>query len=74
MSEKKVYNVKAIIDRQYNITMINNDVMPFEILEPKKSFDIPIVVHTMSARKLEIITEWQDENGNIIQNKQIRAL
>ena len=74
LSEKKVYNIKAIIDRQYNITMINNDVMPFEILEPKKSFDIPIVVHTMSARKLEIITEWQDENGNIIQNKQIRAL
>lgn len=74
LSEKPVYNVKAFIDNQYSILIINDDVMPFEILEPKKSFELSLVIHAMSARKFEVVTEWQDESGNKFENKQIRSL
>ena len=73
LSSKSVYNVNVVIDKKYNIVMIN-DIMPYEVLEVGKSFDIPIVVHTMSSTKFEIITEWENDRGNRLSNKQLRDL
>lgn len=39
-SDKSVFNVKVKIDKEYNVPIIDNDVLPLETLEPKNSFDL----------------------------------
>lgn len=38
--------------------------LPFEILEPQKSFDLGFSTFDSALVKLQIKTEWEDENGN----------
>ena len=61
--KRSVYNVVATIPNEYGITMINDDKMPYEFLDPQKGFEIPCVVYTGSSSKFLVITEWDDVEG-----------
>ena len=59
-------NVTASWDENRQIIIYDQDKMPFEILEPQKSFDLAISVISAfsgSPRKLRITTTWEDSNG-----------
>lgn len=58
------YNVNATIQKDSNIFLIDREKLPFEQLEPQKSFEIVAVVSMNSASKFYITTEWTDEEGN----------
>lgn len=51
----KVYNVSARFEEGSKIFLMDSK-MPFDELEPKKSFEDHIVVHMGSARKFRITT------------------
>lgn len=72
-SDKSVFNVKVKIDKEYNVPIIDNDVLPLETLEPKNSFDLIIIRYMYSASKFYVITEWEDENGKTLSNKQLKV-
>ena len=72
-SDKSVFNVKVKIDKEYNVPIIDNDVLPLETLEPKNSFDLIIIRYMNSASKFYVITEWEDENGKTLSNKQLKV-
>lgn len=72
-SDKSVFNVKVKIDKEYNVPIIYNDVLPLETLEPKNSFDLIIIRYMNSASKFYVITEWEDENGKTLSNKQLKV-
>ena len=59
----KVYNVSAEFEKDSQI-IIWNSKMPFDELEPKKSFEEHLIVHNGSARKFKITTSWEDADGN----------
>ena len=56
-------NVKASWDKGIGIIVFDQEKMPFEFLEPQKSFDLSISPYSGSPRKMQIITEWEDGNG-----------
>ena len=59
-----VYNVVATIPQEANIRLLN-EKMPFEELEPNKSFEEHLIVFLSgSANKFKITTSWEDKNGN----------
>lgn len=58
-----VYNVSASIDKEAQIIVFENDKMPFDELEPGKSFEVPVVTHFGSLRKFRIKTSWDNEKG-----------
>ena len=58
-----VYEVAAEIDKDAKIIVCNSGLMPFEVLESKKSFDVNVIVHMGSARKFNITTTWKDASG-----------
>lgn len=37
--------------------------MPFEVLEPQKSFELVITTYDGTPGKLQIKTEWENDNG-----------
>ncbi len=57
-------NVVASIEEEANIAVYEKEKMPFEVLEPNKSFDVSVGVYMGSERKFKILTEWEDENGS----------
>ncbi len=59
----KVYNVRASFQEGSEIIIIDSK-MPFDELEPKKSFEENLIVHMGSARKFKITTSWEDKDGN----------
>lgn len=59
----KVYNVSAKFEKDSQIILMDSK-MPFDELEPKKSFEEYLIVHTGSARKFRITTSWEDADGN----------
>lgn len=59
----KVTNVSANIPQESGI-ILYNDKMPFEFLEPQKSFEIVAICHMGSSSKFLITTEWTDQDGN----------
>lgn len=68
-----VFNVTAAIEKDAEIILLDSK-MPFEVLEPNKSFDENIIVHMGSARKFRITTAWQDDKGNADEKVQIVSL
>lgn len=58
-----VYNVSAHIAEEASIILMK-DKMPYDFLEPQKSFEVIAIVHGGSASKFIITTEWEDEQGN----------
>ena len=59
----KVYNVSAKFEEGSQI-ILPYSKMPFDELEPKKSFEEHLIVHNGSALKFRITTSWEDEYGN----------
>jgi hypothetical protein len=59
---KTAYNVTAQIEGVSDLELLNNDKMPFEELEPMKSFEVPIIWFSPTS-KAKILTEWTDESG-----------
>lgn len=59
-------NVSASWDKNYKIINFDQEKMPFEFLEPQKSFELSIsTLYGLngSPGKMKIITEWEDSNG-----------
>lgn len=51
--------------------LIYKDKVPYEYLEPNKSFEEIILVHGGTPKKFEVITKWENENGDFNSKKQI---
>lgn len=56
-------NITASWARESQILFFDQEKLPFELLEPQKSFDLAISTYSGSARKLCITTEWEDDDG-----------
>lgn len=56
-------NVTASWDKGSKIISFEQEKMPFEFLEPQKSFDLAISTCSGSPRKLCITTAWEDSDG-----------
>jgi len=56
-------NVVASWDNSNGIIFLDKEKMPFEALEPQKSFELTINTYNGAPSKLCIKTEWEDENG-----------
>lgn len=56
-------NVTASWDKGSQIIFFDQEKMPFELLEPQKSFDLAISTYSGSPRKLCITTAWEDSDG-----------
>lgn len=69
----KVFNVNAILEEGSEIIMVDSK-MPFDELEPNKSFEEHLIVHMGSARKFKIITSWTDDQGNKQEKIQMASL
>lgn len=52
------------------ITNFDKNKMPFEFLEPQKSFELLIITYDFPPRKLCITTEWENEQGEKNTKKQ----
>ncbi|MBS5734262.1 MAG: hypothetical protein KHW87_06130 [Clostridiales bacterium] len=58
-------NVQVMLEvRKENISFPDSEKLPFEELEPGKSFELEFSIYEYVPRKLQIKTEWEDENGN----------
>lgn len=57
------YNINVSVDEKLGIR-IHSDILPYEILKSRQSFDINVLTHDFSKRKAKIHLEWDDENGN----------
>ena len=56
-------NVSASWDSKSGILFFDQEKMPFESLEPQKSFELSISTFPGAARKICIKTIWEDING-----------
>ena len=56
-------NVTASWDKASKVLFFDQEKMPFEFLDPQKSFELSISTFSGSARKLCITTKWEDDMG-----------
>ena len=63
--------VTAKFEGDPSIMIIADDKMPFDELEPNKSFDVNIIMHMGSASKFKILTEWNDRSGQHFSKSQM---
>ena len=56
-------NVTASWEKGTQIIFVDQEKMPFELLEPQKSFDLGISTYFGSPSKLCITTAWEDLDG-----------
>ena len=56
-------NVTVSWDKESQIIFFDQEKLPFELLEPQKSFDLAISTYSGSPRKLCITTAWEDSDG-----------
>ena len=56
-------NIVASWDATEYVLIFDKEKMPFEELKSQKSFELSISTYNGSPRKLNIKTEWDDENG-----------
>lgn len=66
-----VTNVNAKFVDNPRIIMFDDEKMPFEELEPQKGFELALLTHAGSSRKVKIQTEWNDDKGNNHSKQQI---
>ncbi len=57
------YNVTASVNEESQIMILDNEKMPFEVLEPQKNFELILITHMGSASKLTVTTEWENKDG-----------
>lgn len=48
--------------------------MPFDELEPNKSFESALLVYMGSSEKFRVTTTWEDENKNTHEKTQVVSL
>jgi len=68
---KTAYNVN--IEFEDNLGIINMDPskLPFEELEPMKSFELVLLVEYSALRKGRVLTVWEDENHKRMEKRQM---
>jgi len=66
-------NVNIAVDNSQEFIIINNNILPFEILSPNKSIEIPVLTG-FGASKFKITTSWKDTNGEYNQHEQYVSL
>ncbi len=57
-----VYDVSAKF-KEKGIFLHSDGKMPFDQLDPQKSFEVVVIAHDNSVKKFHIITEWTDTEG-----------
>lgn len=56
-------NIVASWENSEGIICFDKEKMPFEVLEPKKGFELVIDTYGNAPGKLQIKTEWETESG-----------
>lgn len=67
----KAKNINVTWDKTEGIMSFDTDKLPFDELEPNKSFEIAIFLYGGAPSKLYITTEWVDEGGTKGSKKQL---
>lgn len=57
------YKINLTISKDANIIICDDDKLPFDELESKKSFEIAIIYYPGGSSKFKITTEWDDQSG-----------
>lgn len=60
-----VYNVTATFEGTPGIIIMDREKQPFDELESGKGYELVLVAYGNHNPKFKIITEWEDENGEI---------
>ena len=47
--------------------------MPYEYLEPGNSFEEHVLIHMGSSHKFKITSQWENEQGEVFTNEQLRS-
>lgn len=68
------FDITARFEKDPSIIILDEGMLPYEELAPKKNFEIPLIVHTGSLLKFIIITEWKDKTGKTHMNRQLNNL
>lgn len=58
------FDISVHFEEGTNIMIGDQEKIPFDVLEENKSFELWLIVHSGSARKFRIVTEWRDTEGN----------
>lgn len=68
------YNVLANFEQGCNIMNMDSDKLPYDELEPNKSFELVLITHGGSASKFKITTKWTDADGKQYSKNQMGDL
>lgn len=71
--EENAYNVNAQIIEN-DIDLLDNNLMPYEILAAKDHFDLEIITCFASPLKFRLLITWQDEEGKEFSKEQFCSL
>lgn len=74
LSEAAVYNVDVKIIESESFALIKDGLTPYEILEPKESFEMVIAISLGQTRKFKALTTWQDKDGKDYSKEQLFSL
>lgn len=64
------YNVNFVTPDQLK-NIVWRDKVPYEFLEPGKSFEEHVMVFSGVPRKFKVVTTWLDSKGNTYSKTQI---
>lgn len=67
------YNINVEIKKESNI-LILQDILPYEELEPNKSFEVGLLFSMSSLHKFEVTTIWNDSTNEQKRKTQICSL
>lgn len=67
------YDVDFKIPQEVN-NMVFRDKVPYEFLEPGKSFEEIVIVHCGSPDKFKVTTTWNNKNGDKQNREQIVSI
>lgn len=62
LGKVSAFNVDYKIESELE-GMIRRDKVPYEFLDPGKSFEEIVFVHMASPRKFNVVTSWKDSEG-----------
>lgn len=66
------YNIIVDIPVEYGI-ILSKDKMPFEYLNPGKSFEEHVLIYVGASPKFKIMSTWENQNGEKFTNEQIES-
>ncbi len=71
--QRKSLQITVSIPSEYGIILMK-EKMPFEYLEPNNSFEEHVVIHIGTSSKFEVISSWENEDGENVTNTQLRSI